>query len=94
MPLKKQEIYKYRSVIVEYLEQSHLEDAAMNIRHILEVILEEYVKRFAPEYVYAKAIDKLIKLSELKIIDEISEQDYIQNLNLRYFFINVMIKNR
>lgn len=74
----KQEIDKYRSAIAEYLEQSHLEDAAMNVRHILELILSEYVKRFAPEYVYAKSIDKITKLNELKIIDEISENSLHQ----------------
>jgi len=74
----KQEIDKYRSAISEYLEQNHLEDAAMNVRHILELILSEYVKRFAPEYVFAKSIDKITKLNELKIIDEISENSLHQ----------------
>lgn len=74
----KQGIDKYRSAIAEYFEQSQLEDAAMNIRYILELILAEYVKRFAPEYVYAKAIDKITKLTELKIIDEISENSLHQ----------------
>lgn len=74
----KQKIDEYKSAISKYLEQNHIEDAAMNVRHILELILSEYVKRFAPEYVYAKSIDKISKLRELKIIDEISENSLHQ----------------
>lgn len=65
-------IENYEELIDEHIKAGRIADAAMNIRHVLELVLNSYVERYAPEYIYGKAIDKIDSLHEKRIIDRIT----------------------
>lgn len=67
-----EEIDKYLEIIEEYIEAERLGDAAINIRHILEAIVDGYTEIELPSMVFAKTIDKIESLSKTGIIKDVS----------------------
>lgn len=68
----KKKIEEYFMRVEEYMKTNRLEDAATNVRHILELIVNTYVNTFSKENVFLKTFDKIEKLKEQKIINEAS----------------------
>lgn len=66
----KSKIDKYFAYVEEYLGNNRLGDAATNIRHILELIVNTYVEKYAPEDVFFNTFEKIENLKKKNIITE------------------------
>lgn len=62
----------YYIMVQEHQQAGRNGDSAVNIRHILEIIVNEYVEKYVPSMVFAKIIEKIDALQKNDIIDETS----------------------
>ena len=63
----------YLQNINEYMEKGRLEDAAINIRHIIELIINDYIARYVPDAMGLTSSEKIDKLREEYHISPTSE---------------------
>ena len=53
-----------------FLENDYLVEAALNMRHILEIVINYYTEKYTPQNIYDDTYNQINKLSDLGVFDE------------------------
>ena len=56
--------------VVSFMESEDYTESAVNIRHILEITLKYFVKKYSPENIYDDTYSQIIALSHKNILNE------------------------
>lgn len=66
----KENCMEYYSKVCRFIESGDYEEAAINIRHILELLLKELISVFAPEHVYDNTFTQIEVLDNLDVLKQ------------------------